>query len=61
MQQSAFLKHALVGTVKTPSAVLVLIFFKTFGIIQNGGKALNLRELQSAVVESTPEASGSGL
>ena len=53
--------HDLVGTVKVSSAVSASIFFKTFRMIENGGKALNLRELQSTVTESTPEASESGL
>ena len=44
-----------------PYAFSVLIFFKTLGMIENGGKTHNLRELQSAVNESTPEGSGSDL
>lgn len=42
-------------------AFSVLIFFKTLGMIENSGKTHNLRELQSAVNESTPEGSGSDL
>lgn len=41
-----------------PYAFSGLIFFKTLGMIENGGKTHNLRELQSAVNESTPEGQG---
>ena len=44
-----------------PYAFSVLIFFKTLGMIENGGKTHSLRELQSAVNKSTPEGSGSDL
>ena len=46
---------------KDTVCILSLNFFKSFGMIENGGKAKNLRKLQSIVNELTPEASGSNL